>query len=140
MTSRGGESSGQGPGGGGNPGRRKRAPGSTPRPYNSDSPRPRRGPVALGDALGHLFASKGLARPMAAGELERAWVAAVGETDAAQTRLGTVRHGVLTINVAHPTLLGELAAFRKPALLAALRKHAPGSAIQDLRFRVGPVD
>jgi hypothetical protein len=42
--------------------------------------------------------------------------------------------------VAHPTLLEELAAFRKPALLAALRRGAPGTPVQDLRFRVGSIE
>jgi hypothetical protein len=47
---------------------------------------------------------------------------------------------VLTITVAHPTLLEDLAAFHKPALLAALRRNAPHLQVQDIRFRVGPVD
>ena len=47
---------------------------------------------------------------------------------------------VLTVVVAHPTLLGELAAFRKAELLQALRAGAPGTTIHDIRFRVGPVD
>ena len=44
-----------------------------------------------------------------------------------QTRLGEVRRGVLNVTVAHSTLLEELMAFRKPALLAALRSGAPGN-------------
>ena len=99
----------------------------------------RRGPKPLGEALGALFASKGLARLRAAGELETAWAEAVGEPDADRTKVGGVRHGVLTIIVAHPALLEDLSAFRKPALLAALRQGAPGVAIHDLRFRVGSV-
>lgn len=115
--------------------------GSLPRVSRmAESPGRRSGPVALGEALGHLFASRGLARRRAASELEAAWEAAVGPAAACQTRLGGVRHGVLTVTVAHPTLLEELSAFRKPALLASLRKGAPGTAVQDLRFRVGPVD
>src|SRR5205807_3771989 len=42
--------------------------------------------------------------------------------------------------LAHPTLLEELAAFRKPELLQALRAGAPATPIQDIRFRVGPID
>jgi predicted nucleic acid-binding Zn ribbon protein len=98
-----------------------------------------RGPRALGDVLGELFAARGLGRLRAQGELEGAWAAAVGEPAARQTRVGGVRHGVLTVTVAHPTLLEELAAFRKPRLLEALRRDAPGAAIQDIRFRVGPI-
>jgi hypothetical protein len=44
------------------------------------------------------------------------------------------------VTVAHSTLLEELAAFRKPTLLAALRRDAPGTLIHDIRFRVGPID
>ena len=50
----------------------------------------------------------------------------MGEPGCRQTRLGDVRRGVLNVTVAHPTLLEELAAFRKPTLLAALRRDAPG--------------
>jgi len=105
-----------------------------------DSDRDRRGPKSLGDLLGALFATKGLARLRAVGELEEAWASAVGDADAARTKVGGVRHGVLTILVGHPTLLDELSSFRKPSLLAALRDKAPGVAIQDLRFRIGSVE
>jgi predicted nucleic acid-binding Zn ribbon protein len=98
------------------------------------------GPKALGDVLGALFASKGLARLRAVGELEEAWADAVGEPAASRTKVGGVRHGVLTVTVGHPTLLEELAAFRKPDLLAALREKAPGVTLHDIRFRIGPVD
>ncbi|RUL85279.1 DUF721 domain-containing protein [Tautonia sociabilis] len=98
------------------------------------------GPVPLSEALGALFASRGYARTRAQGELEAAWEAAVGPEVAERTRLGGVRHGVLSVTVAHPTLLEELAAFRKPTILAALRRGAPGSPVRDIRFRVGPIE
>jgi hypothetical protein len=63
----------------------------------------------------------------------------VGEPACRQTRLGEVRRGVLNVTVAHPALLEELSAFRKPELLAALRSGAPATTIHDLRFRVGAV-
>lgn len=99
-----------------------------------------RGPRPLSDILGSLFAARGYGRLRALGELEAAWTDAVGEPAARQTKLGGVRHGVLTITVAHPALLEELSAFRKPTLLAALRTNAPGTAVHDLRFRVGPIE
>lgn len=94
----------------------------------------------MGDVLGALFAAKGLARLRAVGELEEAWAEAVGEPAASRTKVGGIRHGVLTITVGHPTLLEELSAFRKTALLAALREKAPGVTLHDIRFRIGPVD
>jgi len=100
----------------------------------------RRGPRVLSEILGELFTARGYGRLRAAGELEEVWNTAVGEPHCHQTRVGDVRHGVLTVVVAHPTLLGELAAFRKAELLQALRAGAPGTTIHDIRFRVGPID
>jgi predicted nucleic acid-binding Zn ribbon protein len=98
-----------------------------------------RGPRPLSEVLAELFTVRGYSGLQARQELEEAWSTAVGEPICHQTRLGEVRHGVLSVIVAHSTLLEELAAFRKPALMAALRAGAPGSAIHDIRFRVGPV-
>ncbi len=99
----------------------------------------RRGPRALSEILGELFTVRGYGRFRVRQELEDAWNAAVGEPQCHQTQLGEVRRGVLNVTVSHPALLEELAAFRKPALLAALRSGAPGTAIHDIRFRVGVV-
>lgn len=100
----------------------------------------RRGPRALGDILGDLFAAKGYARVGAAGALEAAWAEAVGEPASRRTRVGGVRRGILAVTVSHPALLEELAAFRKAELLAALRRALPGTPLNDIRFRVGPID
>jgi hypothetical protein len=99
----------------------------------------RHGPRPLSDILGELFTVRGYGRLRARQELEDAWNAAVGEPYCRQTRLGEVRRGVLDVTVAHSTLLEELAAFRKPALLAALRSVAQATMIHDIRFRVGAV-
>lgn len=99
-----------------------------------------RGPRALKDVLNALVAVRGLGRLRTRAELEAAWEAAVGEPAARQTRPGTIRRGVLSVTVAHPALLEELAAFRKPTILAALRQTGPGAAIRDLRFRIGPIE
>ena len=77
----------------------------------------RRGPRPLSDILGELFTVRGYGRLRARQELEDAWNTAVGEPYCRQTRLGEVRRGVLNVTVAHSTLLEELSAFRKPALL-----------------------
>jgi predicted nucleic acid-binding Zn ribbon protein len=99
----------------------------------------RRGPRPLSDILGDLFTVRGYGRLRARQELEDAWNTAVGEPNCRQTRLGEVRRGVLNVTVAHSTLLEELSAFRKPALLSALRLGAPATTIHDIRFRVGTV-
>lgn len=99
-----------------------------------------RGPKPVADILGDLFAMRGLARVRAVGELEAAWADAVGEPGRDQTRVDGLRRGVLSVTVAHPTLLAELASFQKPTLLAALRRSMGGTPIHDIRFRVGPID
>lgn len=99
-----------------------------------------RGPKPVADILGDLFAARGLARVRAMGELEAAWSDAVGEPGRRQTRVEGLRRGVLSVTVAHPTLLAELASFQKPNLLAALRRSMGGTPIHDIRFRVGPID
>jgi predicted nucleic acid-binding Zn ribbon protein len=99
----------------------------------------RRGPRPLSDILGELFTVRGYGRLRARQELEDAWNAAVGEPSCRQTCLGEVRRGVLEVTVGHSALLEELAAFRKPDLLAALRSGAPATTIHDLRFHVGTV-
>ncbi|WP_435008633.1 DciA family protein [Tundrisphaera lichenicola] len=98
-----------------------------------------RGPKPLSEILGNLFAARGFGRLQAASELELAWASAVGDRDLGQTRVGGVRRGVLNVTVAHPGLLEELSTFRKPSLLATLRRDAPGTPIHDIRFRVGPI-
>jgi len=102
------------------------------------SPR-QQGPRPLSEILGELFAARGYSKVRATTELEDAWKAAVGEPVSQLTQVGAVRRGVLNVTVAHSALLEELAAFQKPALLAALREHAAGSTIRDIRFRIGPV-
>ena len=99
-----------------------------------------RGPKPVADILGDLFAARGLARVRAVGELEAAWADAVGEPGRGQTRVDGLRRGVLSVTVAHPTLLAELASFQKPTLLAALRRSMGDTPIHDIRFRVGPID
>jgi predicted nucleic acid-binding Zn ribbon protein len=96
-------------------------------------------PRALSTILAELFTRKGYSRIRIAREVESIWNEAVGEPGCWQTQVGEVRHGVLDVTVAHPTLLEELKAFQKPALLSALRKHTSLMAIRDIRFRVGRV-
>ncbi len=98
-----------------------------------------RGPKALGDVLSNLFAERGYGRLQAVGELEAAWILAVGDAGARQTQLGGVRRGVLNVTVAHPALLEELSSFQKTQILAILRREVPGTPILDIRFRVGPI-
>ena len=99
----------------------------------------RRGPRALSDVLGELFTVRGYGRLQTSGDLERAWNCAVGEPYCQETRVAELRRGVLSVTVAHSTLLEELAVFRKAEILQALRAGPLGTAITDIRFRIGPI-
>jgi len=98
-----------------------------------------RGPQALSEILGDLIVVRGYSQAHARQVLENAWNIAVGEPHCYQTQIGELRHGVLNVTVAHSTLLEELMAFRKATLVAFLRSGALGTAIHDIRFRVGSV-
>ena len=102
-------------------------------------PERRKGPQPLGYILGALVAARGYGRLHAQTELESAWQQAVGPETGRQTKLGAIRRGVLNVQVAHPALLEELAAYRKPQILAALRQALPDTVLHDIRFRVGPI-
>ena len=95
------------------------------------------GTKSLSDILGKLVTVRGYGRSWIRQSLENAWNTAIGEPDCHQTRISEMRRGVLHVTVAHPSLLEELAAFRKSTLLASLRSSAPG--ICDIQFRVGSI-
>jgi len=67
--------------------------------------------------------------------IEEAWRACLGP-EAEHTHLLSFRRGVATFVVDSSALLAELAGFRKPALLEALRRAVPGGFVRDLRFRL----
>jgi len=98
-----------------------------------------RGPRPLSEILSELFIARGYGRLRALSELEEVWNSVVGEPHCHQTQMGEVRRGILNVTVAHPALLEELAAFRKPALLQALRASVSGKTIYDIKFRVGVI-
>jgi predicted nucleic acid-binding Zn ribbon protein len=97
-----------------------------------------RGPQSLSDILGELIVVRGYSRAHAGQVLENAWNTVVGEPYCHLTQVGEVRHGVLNVTVVHSSLLEELM-FRKTRLVAFLRSGGLGTAIDDIRFRVGTV-
>ena len=98
-----------------------------------------RGPQQVGNILTELMARRGFGRVQAASAYQQAWREASGQLIAKYTRAGAVRRGKLEVTVANSTLLQELG-FQKPALLKSLAKLLPDENIDDLRFRVGPID
>ena len=97
------------------------------------------GPERLGEILSRLFVARGWGRQQERLRLEQAWAAAVGPEEATQTRVGSLRRGVLEVSVGNAVLLQELAHYQKRRLLEALRRQLPGTTITDLRFRMGVV-
>lgn len=97
----------------------------------------RRGPEALKDVIGRLFAARGWGRRQAQLRVEDAWASAAGPEQAAHTRVGRLQRGVLEIVVDSAVLLQELSHFHKRALLERLRKQLP--TVKELRFRTGVI-
>jgi predicted nucleic acid-binding Zn ribbon protein len=95
-----------------------------------------KGPENLGDVLGRLFTARGWGRLSERSRLEGAWTEVVGE-HAPQTRVLSLRRGVLEVEVKNPILMQELAQFHKRKLLGELRKKLPGQTLTDLKFRAG---
>jgi predicted nucleic acid-binding Zn ribbon protein len=104
------------------------------RRQRSDGPK---GPEPLGEILSRVFTARGWGRKQDRLRLEQAWAAAVGPEHVAQTRLGSLRRGVLEVEVMSAVLMQELAHFHKRRLLQALREALPGTTLSDLRFRAG---
>lgn len=98
-----------------------------------------RGPRAIGDVLAELMARQGFARVQSSEAFEAAWQEAAGELASRYSRAGRVRRGKLEVTVANSTVVQELV-FQKPALLETLRGLLPDQKINDIRFRVGPID
>lgn len=94
------------------------------------------GPENLSDILAKLFAARGWGRKNERVRLEEAWRETAGE-HATETRVASMRRGVLEVEVKNGVLLQELAQFHKRRLLADLRKRLPGTAVTDIKFRAG---
>ncbi len=66
------------------------------------------------------------------------WKRLLGPTRARQAQPASLRRGVLTIHVAHPSLLYELS-FERPQLLKALQRLLPERTIEEVSVRIGEV-
>lgn len=99
---------------------------------------PRARPKKMGDLVAQLLARRGYAQQTIAADLAAAWLAAVGEQIASQTRVGTVRRGTLEVVVANSAISQELT-FRKTQLLTDLTARLSEHEIKNIRFRTGNV-
>lgn len=98
---------------------------------------PNSGPENLSDVLGRLFVARGWGRVSERTRLEEAWKESIGPEFLGQTRVGSLRRGILEIEVKSAVLQQELTQYHKRTLLAALRVRLVGVTIQDLKFRSG---
>lgn len=94
------------------------------------------GPENLSDILAKLFAARGWGRRSERVRLEEAWRETAGAW-ASETRVASLRRGVLDVEVKTGVLLQELALFHKRKLLADLRARLPGTKVTDIKFRAG---
>jgi hypothetical protein len=96
-------------------------------------------PQPIADVLSELMARRGFARVRSTAALTQAWNDAAGELLARQSRVGSVRRGVLEVVVAHSALAQELS-YQKAMLIQRLATSLPEQRIRDLRVRGGPID
>jgi len=97
-----------------------------------------RRPKQIGNILSELMARRGFARVQSASAYESAWKEAAGPLVSKYTRIGGLRRGTLEIMAANSTIVQELM-FQKKTLLSTLARLLPDEGIEDVRFRVGPI-
>jgi predicted nucleic acid-binding Zn ribbon protein len=103
----------------------------------ADAQRPESAPEAFNDVLARLFAARGWGRLSERTRLETAWKEAAGVEIEPHTRVGSIRRGVMEIEVKNAVLIQELTQFHKRRILAELRKRLTGVVVTDLKFRAG---
>ena len=97
-----------------------------------------RGPRKIGDVLGDLLAQRGYAQIKSIDDCLAVWQEVAGELSK-HALPGTLKRGVLQINVRNSSALQELT-FRKKELIRGLCRGLPHHRIVDLRFRIGCFD
>lgn len=100
-----------------------------------------KGPESLSDILTRLFTARGWGRRQDRLRLEEAWADAVVACglEIQDTRVASLRRGVLEVTVGNTIVLQEMAHYHKRRLLEQLRRRLPGLTVTDLRFRAGVV-
>ena len=98
-----------------------------------------RGPRRVADAVNDLLARRGYARVQEATDQQEAWSKAVGRQLAADSRIGQLRSGVFEVTVRNSAVLQELT-FQKRQIIRRLAGLVEGTAVKDVKFRVGVID
>lgn len=90
----------------------------------------------IGSVIRRLMASSGYAESQSTALLQSQWEQAVGPTLTGLSRIGSVKRGVLTVEVANSATMQEIH-FRKKQILAVLHNDAATKQIINLKIRVG---
>lgn len=93
-------------------------------------------PVALGDALSQLFATRGYGRIQGDRQIREVWANVVGDDIQRQTRVSGIKNGVLHVGVDNSAVLSELVGFQKSEILGKLQHAYPDLRIRDIKFRL----
>lgn len=96
-------------------------------------------PQRMGSVVAQLIARRGYLQQQSTNDLTKAWEAEVSKVGAAgKTRIGKISRGILEVFVLNSALL-QMLTFHKQSLAKAMKAAAGGSAIKDVRFKVGPI-
>ena len=104
----------------------------------SKGDRTKRAPQKMGDLITQLMARRGYGQTMSSDEFRQAWEKVAGPL-AKDSLTGNLRRGVLDVFVRNSAILQEVT-FQKRTLLKQLQDILPKHGINDLRFKVGPID
>lgn len=99
----------------------------------------KRKPRRSADIIARLMARKGYAQQQSADELIQAWARTADSGWRSQTRVGTIRRGVLEIVVGN-SVLNQRLEFEKQKLLRQMADQLPHAGLKDIRFRIGNVN
>lgn len=98
-----------------------------------------RRPKPVRHLINDIITRRGIAAEQANHELQHAWDAAAGIDIANQSRIGSVRRGVLEIIVDNSSLL-QMVSFDQDRLLEKINHQLRKAEITRLRFRVGSIN
>lgn len=96
-------------------------------------------PQRMGAVVTQLIARRGYAQKQTANDFANAWESEMKKLGAEnKTRAGRISRGALEVFVQNSALL-QMLTFHKQSLIKAMKAAAGGSAIKDVRFKVGPI-
>jgi hypothetical protein len=96
-------------------------------------------PQRMGNVVAQLVARRGYLQQKSTNELSVAWEKEAAKVGAdGKTRIGRISRGVLEVFVLNSALL-QMLTFHKVSLTKAMKAAAGGSAIKEVRFKVGPI-